>query len=113
MGERYDFCRAVTDGRHYFIRNFMPHRPRGRDSVYGYTVQANWRAWREWHDADPEAAGINSFTLMPRGTTGASSVFSGFGSELDESVRALWPERGRRLRRRRYRENSQARRQRA
>ena len=55
MAERYDFCRAVTDGRHYFIRHFMPHRPEGRDTVYGYQVQANWRAWREWYDANPEA----------------------------------------------------------
>ena len=67
MGERYDFSRAVTDGRHYFIRNFMPHRPNGRDSVYGYQVQANWRAWRDWHDADPEAAGpIRSQFFQPK-----------------------------------------------
>ena len=51
MAERYDFSRAVTDGEYYFIRNFMPHRPRGRDSRYGYTVQANWRAWEEHFEA--------------------------------------------------------------
>lgn len=45
MGERYDFSRAITDGRYYYIRNFMPHRPLGRDSRYGYQVQANWRAY--------------------------------------------------------------------
>lgn len=45
MAERYDFSRAVTDGKYYYIRNFMPHRPRGRDSRYGYQVQANWRAY--------------------------------------------------------------------
>jgi N-sulfoglucosamine sulfohydrolase len=45
MAERYDMSRAVTDGRYYFIRNFMPHRPLGRDSRYGFQVQANWRAW--------------------------------------------------------------------
>jgi len=50
MAERYDFSRAVTDGRYYFIRNFMPHRPRGRDARYGYTVQANWRAWEEYYE---------------------------------------------------------------
>ncbi len=50
MAERYDFSRAVTDGRYYFIRNFMPHRPRGRDSRYGYTVQANWRAWETYYE---------------------------------------------------------------
>lgn len=49
MAERYDFSRAVTDGRYYFIRNFMPHRPRGRDARYGYQVQANWRAWEDFY----------------------------------------------------------------
>ncbi|MFW6290108.1 MAG: sulfatase-like hydrolase/transferase [Mariniphaga sp.] len=51
MSERYDFSRAVTDGRFYYIRNFMPHRPRGRDTRYGYTVQANWRAWEDHYNA--------------------------------------------------------------
>jgi arylsulfatase A-like enzyme len=51
MGARFDFSRAVTDGRYYYIRNFMPHRPRGRDSRYGYQVQANWGAWEKHFDA--------------------------------------------------------------
>ncbi|MEX1116635.1 MAG: hypothetical protein WEB53_15425 [Akkermansiaceae bacterium] len=50
MGERPDFSRAVTDGRHYFIRNFMPHRPTGRDSRFGNTVQANCNAWEQHFD---------------------------------------------------------------
>jgi N-sulfoglucosamine sulfohydrolase len=50
MGERYDFSRAVTDGKYYYIRNFMPHRPLGRDSRYGFTVQANWTAWEKHFD---------------------------------------------------------------
>jgi arylsulfatase A-like enzyme len=50
MGERYDFSRAVTDGKYYYIRNFMPHRPRGRDSRYGYQVQANWRAYESAYE---------------------------------------------------------------
>jgi len=50
MASRNAFSRAVTDGRYYYIRNFMPHRPRGRDSYYGYTVQANWRAWRTHYE---------------------------------------------------------------
>jgi hypothetical protein len=67
MAERYDFSRAVSDGRHYFIRNFMPHRPRGRDSQYGYQVQANWRAWRQWYDDAPEVAGpIRSQFFKPK-----------------------------------------------
>jgi arylsulfatase A-like enzyme len=51
MAERYDFSRAVTDGRHYYIRNFMPHKPRGRDSRYGPSVQDNWVAWENHYDA--------------------------------------------------------------
>ncbi|WP_162340727.1 sulfatase family protein [Cyclobacterium salsum] len=51
MAERYDFSRAVTDGKYYYIRNFMPHRPRGRDSRYGYQVQANWRAYETAYEA--------------------------------------------------------------
>ncbi len=51
MAERYDFSRAVTDGQYYFIRNFMPHRPRGRDTRYGFTVQANWRAWEDYYES--------------------------------------------------------------
>ena len=50
MSEHYDFSRAVTDGRYYFIRNFMPHRPLGRDTRYGYQVQANWRAWENYYE---------------------------------------------------------------
>jgi len=50
MSERYDFSRAVTDGQYYFIRNFMPHRPLGRDTRYGFQVQANWRAWEEYYE---------------------------------------------------------------
>ena len=51
MAERYDFSRAVTDGRYYYIRNFMPHKPRGRDSRYGPSVQQNWVAWENHYDA--------------------------------------------------------------
>lgn len=51
MSERYDFCRALVDGRHFFVRNFMPHRPPGRCTVYGYDVQENWRAWRDHFEA--------------------------------------------------------------
>lgn len=50
MGERYDFSRAVTHGRYYFIRHFMPHRPMGRDSRYGYQVQKNWQVWEAYYD---------------------------------------------------------------
>jgi N-sulfoglucosamine sulfohydrolase len=51
MGERPDFSRAVTDGRYYYIRNFLPHRPWGRDSLYGLEVQSNWGAWARHYAA--------------------------------------------------------------
>ncbi|MGB0258026.1 MAG: sulfatase-like hydrolase/transferase, partial [Coraliomargarita sp.] len=54
---RFDCSRAATDGEHYLIRNFYPHRPRGRDGRYGPENQANWGAWEAWYDANPEAAG--------------------------------------------------------
>lgn len=44
MSERYDFNRAITDGKNYFIQNFNPHRPRAASTRYGYKVQQNWRA---------------------------------------------------------------------
>ena len=47
--ERYDFQRAVTDGRFYYIRNFNPHRPLGRDCRYGFQVQPNWKAWEDYY----------------------------------------------------------------
>lgn len=50
MSERYDCSRAITDGQYYFIRNFMPHRPLGRDTRYGFQVQANWRAWEDYYE---------------------------------------------------------------
>jgi len=65
MAERYDFSRAVSDGRWYYIRNFMPHRPRGRDSRYGYQVQANWRAW-EAHFAAGRCNAIQSQFYEPK-----------------------------------------------
>lgn len=65
MAERYDFSRAATDGRFYFIRNFMPHRPPGRDSRYGYDVQANWGAW-EAHYAAGKCDAIQSQFFQPK-----------------------------------------------
>lgn len=51
MGERPDFSRAVTDGRYYLTRHFMPHRPNGRCTRYGHTVQQNWNAWENHFEA--------------------------------------------------------------
>ena len=57
QSDKFDCSRAATDGEHYLIRNFYPHRPRGRDNRYGPEKQANWEAWEKWYDANPEAAG--------------------------------------------------------
>ena len=76
MSERYDFSRAVTDGKYYFIRNFFPHKPLGRDTRYGYTVQANWRAWEEFHNHGKTNA-IQSQFYQPK------SGFELFDSEND------------------------------
>jgi hypothetical protein len=65
MAETSDFSRAVSDGRYYYIRNFMPHRPRGRDCRYGFTVQANWRAW-ENHYAAGKCDPIQSQFFRPK-----------------------------------------------
>jgi N-sulfoglucosamine sulfohydrolase len=53
---RYDLSRAVTDGRYYLIRNFMPHRPRGQKPEHGYTVHQNWNAWSDWYDQNHKTA---------------------------------------------------------
>lgn len=65
MSERPDFSRAVTDGRFYFIRHFMPHRPPGRDTRYGYQQQANWRAW-EKHFAQGKCDPVQSQFYRPK-----------------------------------------------
>jgi len=57
QSDKFDCSRAITDGDHYLIRNFYPHRPRGRDGRYGPDNQANWAAWEQWYDGNPEAAG--------------------------------------------------------
>lgn len=67
--ERFDVSRAVTDGEHYLIRNFYPHKPRGRDFRFGLQTQQNWRAWEAWYEGNPEAAGpIHSQFYKPKAT---------------------------------------------
>jgi N-sulfoglucosamine sulfohydrolase len=68
MAERPDFSRAVTDGRHLFVRNFMPHRPPGRDSRYGFNEQANWRAW-EQHFEEGKCDPVQSRFFLPKAPT--------------------------------------------
>ncbi|SNR70899.1 Arylsulfatase A [Lutibacter agarilyticus] len=67
MSERYDFNRAVTDGEYYLIQNFVPHRPRGRSTRYGYTVQQNWRA-NEESFANGNSNAVQSQFYQPKET---------------------------------------------
>ena len=67
MSERYDFNRAVTDGEYYLIQNFQPHRPRGRSTRYGYTVQQNWRA-NEESFVNGESNAVQSQFYQPKET---------------------------------------------
>lgn len=48
MDERYDFVRTVTDGRHRYVRNFMPHRPGGQYNAFAW-VAAGYRSWESEH----------------------------------------------------------------
>jgi arylsulfatase A-like enzyme len=47
MDERYDFVRAVTDGRFHYIRNYTPHRVY-QHGAYEWQMKA-YQSWeREW-----------------------------------------------------------------
>lgn len=82
MGDCYDFSRAVTDGRYYYVRNFMPHRPRGRDTRYGYTVQSNWGPGRsitrrEEHDLGRRRTRPQHLLLAGQNRTGSEPGIHG------------------------------------
>lgn len=49
MDERIDLTRSVTDGRHVYIRNFMPHRPQGQYLDYMFQTPTT-RVWRRLFD---------------------------------------------------------------
>ena len=44
MDERYDFSRAVNDGRYRYIRHYLPHRPAGQHVGYLWQ-QASMAEW--------------------------------------------------------------------
>jgi uncharacterized sulfatase len=48
MDERYDLVRSVTDGRHVYIRNYMPHRIYGQYLAYMFQTPTT-RVWRQLH----------------------------------------------------------------
>jgi len=49
MDERYDLVRSVTDGRHVYIRNYMPHLIYGQHIDYMF-VTPTTRIWKKLHD---------------------------------------------------------------
>jgi arylsulfatase A-like enzyme len=49
MDERIDLMRSVTDGRHVYIRNFMPHRIYGQYLDYMFQTPTT-RIWKKLYD---------------------------------------------------------------
>lgn len=50
MDERYDFTRSVTDGRHVYIRNYLPHLPHGQHVAYMFQTPTT-QVWKRLFDA--------------------------------------------------------------
>lgn len=49
MDERYDMVRSLTDGRHVYVRNYMPHKIYGQHLDYMFQTPTT-RVWRRLHD---------------------------------------------------------------
>jgi uncharacterized sulfatase len=49
MDERFDLVRSVTDGRHVYIRNYMPHKVYGQHIDYMFQTPTT-RVWKRLHD---------------------------------------------------------------
>lgn len=49
MDERYDLVRSVTDGRHVYIRNYMPHLPHGQHVTYMFQTPTT-AIWKKMYD---------------------------------------------------------------
>lgn len=49
MDERYDLVRTVTDGRHVYIRNYMPHKVYGQHVEYMFQTPTT-QVWKRLHD---------------------------------------------------------------
>ncbi|HAV64365.1 MAG TPA: sulfatase [Verrucomicrobiales bacterium] len=49
MDERYDMVRSVTDGRHVYIRNYMPHKIYGQHIDYMFQTPTT-RVWKQLFD---------------------------------------------------------------
>lgn len=48
MDERTDLVRAVTDGRHVYVRNYLPHLPAGQPVKYMFETPTTQVWWREF-----------------------------------------------------------------
>lgn len=65
MDERTDLVRSARDGRHVYVRNFMPHRPHGQH--VGYQLQTpTTRVWKELFAAGKLTPEQSYFWQMPR-----------------------------------------------
>jgi uncharacterized sulfatase len=49
MDERYDMVRSISDGRHVYIRNYMPHLIYGQHIDYMFQTPTT-RVWKRLHD---------------------------------------------------------------
>src|SRR5204862_5873378 len=49
MDERQDLVRTVTDGRHVYIRNYMPHEIYGQHVGYMFQTPTT-QVWKRLHD---------------------------------------------------------------
>jgi hypothetical protein len=48
MDERYDFVRAVSDGRFHYVRNYSPHRPMGQHIAFEWLTSGYQSLEREY-----------------------------------------------------------------
>jgi N-sulfoglucosamine sulfohydrolase len=60
MDERYDFSRAVTDGRYRYVRHYLPHLPAGQHVEYLWR-QASMKEWDELFRAGKLSATQRAF----------------------------------------------------
>jgi uncharacterized sulfatase len=49
MDERFDLVRSVSDGRHVYIRNYMPHKIYGQHVSYMFQTPTT-QVWKKLHD---------------------------------------------------------------
>ncbi|MSU61537.1 MAG: sulfatase [Pedosphaera sp.] len=60
MDERFDLVRSVTDGRHVYVRNYMPHLIYGQRIDYMFETPTT-RVWKQLHDEGRLSPAQDSF----------------------------------------------------